>query len=225
MFESAELGRSVTKKEFKEAEDELRTALLAAQWAIRAAEIPVIVIVSGVEGAGKGSVVNQLTTWMDVRGMRVHVFWEETDEERERPIWWRFWRTLPPRGTVGVLFGSWYTKPIVDHALQRARPELLRVALHEINAVERMLTLDGALLVKLWFHLSKKDQRLRFDADGQEKQERWQHSPLTETYGSQYDAFAHASEQAIRATVNTTRRLGRSYAGCNGIGVCPLRGL
>jgi polyphosphate:AMP phosphotransferase len=199
VFEAAELGRSVDKKAFESAERELRTELLEAQRSARAAGLPVIVIVSGVEGAGKGGVVNRLRSWLDPRGVDVQVFWDETDEERERPNWWRFWRALPPRGGIGVLFGSWYTKPIVDVVFGKTDDAAFRVAMHDIVALERMLTLDGALIVKLWFHLSQEAQGKRYD-DDMANGRPWKVSPLTEEYGKSYKAFRRVSEQAIGLT-------------------------
>ncbi|MCB9673658.1 MAG: polyphosphate:AMP phosphotransferase [Alphaproteobacteria bacterium] len=199
MFETAELGRTVSKKEFDKLEPDLRTELLITQRAIAKAGIPVVVIVSGVEGAGKGDLVNRLTSWMDARGMSVHVYWSSTDEERERPHWWRFWRTMPPRGTLGVLFGSWYTDPIVERAFDRIEPEAFETAMHEIKAFERMLSQDGTLFVKFWLHLSKDAQHKRWKSDAAMGRN-WEVSPLTEEYGARYDAFEEASEAALRLT-------------------------
>ena len=81
MFETAELGRKVPKKIFAQEEPKVHTALLNAQRELRTANIPVIVIVSGVEGAGKGEVVNRLNKWLDTRGLRTYAFWDQTDEE------------------------------------------------------------------------------------------------------------------------------------------------
>ena len=119
MFEAAELGHKVSKKVFAKEEPEIHTALLNTQRELRKANIPVIVIVSGVEGAGKGEVVNRLNKWLDTRGLRTHAFWEQTDDETQRPHYWRFWQRLPASGTIGIMFGSWYTQPIIDRVFDR----------------------------------------------------------------------------------------------------------
>lgn len=200
MFEAAELGQKVKKAVYKRREQELHTELLKVQRRLRGSQVPVIVIVSGVEGAGKGGVVNQLNTWLDARGLQTVAFWGETDEERERPRFWRFWRTLPPRGTVGILFGSWYTQPIVDRVYGRLRQAEFDRELRRIAFFERMLVDDGALIVKFWFHLTKKEQRrrLREDAKGGETGRRV--SPLTKRFSKRYDKFARISERALRQT-------------------------
>ncbi len=196
MFETAELGRHISKKAFNEAEPVLQTQLLEAQRAIRAANIPVIILVSGVEGAGKGEVVNLLNTWLDARGVHTHAFWDSSDEERERPRYWRFWRALPPRGAIGILFGSWYTEPIVEHAFKRTDDTQFEHALRRIAEFEQLLVDDGAILIKFWFHLSKELQQERLKLDVGERIA----SPQLAIYAKHYDAFRAVSERAIRQT-------------------------
>ncbi len=196
MFETAELGRHISKKAFNEAEPVLQTQLLEAQRAIRAANIPVIILVSGVEGAGKGEVVNLLNTWLDARGVHTHAFWDSSDEERERPRYWRFWRALPPRGAIGILFGSWYTEPIVEHAFKRSDDTQFEHALRRIAEFEQLLVDDGAILIKFWFHLSKELQQERLKLDVGERIA----SPQLAIYAKHYDAFREVSERAIRQT-------------------------
>lgn len=165
MFEAAEVGRSVSKAEFKAREEALATELLTAQRAAREQKMPIIIVVSGVEGAGKGMVIDQLTQWLDTRGVETHAFWDETDEERERPRFWRFYRALPGRGEVGIMFGSWYTSPIVAHAFGRTTDDALEAECVRICNFERMLVRDGALIVKFWFHLSRDAQQQRLAAE------------------------------------------------------------
>ena len=114
MFESAEVGHRISREEYKQREPELRQALLQAQYRLlEQGNFPVIIIVGGVDGAGKGETVNLLNEWMDPRHIVTHAFGDPTDEEAPRPPMCRFWRSLPPKGRIGVLFGSWYTNPIV----------------------------------------------------------------------------------------------------------------
>src|SRR5450631_379026 len=93
MFEAAELGHKISKEEFAQEEPRLREELLAAQYALLAKpKFPVIVIIGGVDGAGKGETVNLLNEWMDPRHIIAHAMGEKSDEERERPHMWRYWR-------------------------------------------------------------------------------------------------------------------------------------
>jgi AMP-polyphosphate phosphotransferase len=196
MFEAAELGRKVSKTEFDKIEPELHTSLLSIQRELMQTNIPVIVIVSGVEGAGKGEVVNCLNKWLDTRGISTTAFWDESDEELERPAYWRFWRRLPPRGTIGIMFGSWYTRPIIDFVFKKINTAEYEKRLQRISKFERMLSEDGALIIKFWFHMSEKDQRRQLEKENKDKK----YTPLLKKFSKRYKQFSRASEHAIRMT-------------------------
>jgi len=154
--------------------------------------------VAGVEGAGKGEVVDRINRWFDTRDVQTHAFWEETDEERQRPRFWRFWRTMPERGSVSVMFGSWYTKPIVDAALSRSSMTEFEQEMRRIVELEKTLTDDATVIIKLWFHLPKSEQKNRLEEDA--KVSKFKKSPMLEEFSKSYDQFASVSERALRLT-------------------------
>ncbi len=198
MFESAELGQKTSKEAFKELEPDLRYRLLQAQQRIQIAGIPVIILLSGVEGSDRSGVVKRLNKWFDPRYLRTYAFWDETDEERERPLYWRFWRCMPQRGETTIMFGSWYTHPIIDRAFDRCDDHQLQLSLHQINMHERMLSQDNHVIIKLWFHISHKTQLKRLD-----KKKRFGKSPtaaLFKNFAENYARFIKVSEQTIKAT-------------------------
>lgn len=200
MFEAAELGQTLSASTYEQRLPKLRASLLAAQLQLRGRDFPVIVIVAGTDGAGKGELVHRLNEWLDPRGVETHAFWSPTDEECERPRYWRFWRRLPARGRIGILFGSWYTDPIVQRALGKLKRSAFDSQLDEIVAFENMLAADGALLVKLWLHLSKPEQKKRLkelDRTGRIGPEDWRHF-------KHFREFADVSERAIRHTNTAT---------------------
>ena len=118
MFETAELEVEVDKETYKREAEKLRVALLAAQNELAASKLSAAIVIGGVEGGGKTELANLLLEWMDARGVQVHALTEPSDEERERPRFWRFWRALPPTGKMGIFVGTWYTQPIVDRVFK-----------------------------------------------------------------------------------------------------------
>jgi AMP-polyphosphate phosphotransferase len=201
MFESAELGHKLSKGEYKRIEPKLRVELLNAQFQLsQLGKFPVIILISGVRGAGKGETVNLLNEWMDPRHIHTHAFDNPSDEESERPPMWRYWRALPPKGKIGILFGSWYTEPIVERVFKRSKAKDLLRAVEEINRFEKMLADDGALILKFWFHLAKKAQRKRLKALESNSATRWRVTARDWSFFKLYDRFYKVSEDTLRET-------------------------
>jgi polyphosphate:AMP phosphotransferase len=196
MLATAELGHTLAQKTYDAELPKLRARLLQAHLDLRGRKFPVIIIVSGADGAGKGELVHRLNGWLDPRGVATHAFWDASDEEQERPEFWRFWRAMPGRGRIGILFGSWYTAPIIRRVFGKTKGSQLDRSLDRIKAFEKMLTDDGALIVKLWLHLPKAAQKKRLkklEKAGRLAPDDWKHYKL-------YDRFTKVSERALRHT-------------------------
>jgi len=201
MFESAELGHRIDDAAFKKRAARLRADLLDAQYdLIEAKRFPLIILINGVDGAGKGETVNVLNEWMDTRHIVNHAFDVPTEEERARPPMWRFWRALPPKGKTGILFGNWYTDPILKRVSKTIDKGELTRAIDEINRFEKLLCDDGALVLKFWFHLSKRAQHKRLTDLEKDKDTRWRVTKRDWDHFNQYNRFAKVSEQVLRRT-------------------------
>jgi polyphosphate:AMP phosphotransferase len=200
MFEAAELGRKVSKETYKRRVPKLREDLLQAQQQLRDARFPVLVVFAGVDGAGKGETVNLLNEWMDPRWIVTRAFGEPSDEERERPEQWRFWRELPLRGRIGLFLSSWYSRPVLDRVYRRINRVEFDHQLARLAEFERTLADDGALILKFWMHLGKKQQRRRLETLERDPLTRWRVTKLQWRHWKMYDRFIAAAEQAIRGT-------------------------
>jgi len=201
VFESAELGHAIAKSIYARQVPKLREALLDAQYDLsRNGRFPVIILIGGVDGAGKGETLNILNEWMDPRHIRTVAFDEPTDEEAERPRMWRFWRALPPKGKIGILFGHWYTQPVVDRVYGAIRQARLAQNIEDIVRFERMLTDEGALLLKFWFHLSKAQQKKRLKSLEKDRATRWRVTDTDWERFKLYDKFRRVSEFTLRNT-------------------------
>ncbi|MCW5574569.1 MAG: polyphosphate:AMP phosphotransferase, partial [Burkholderiales bacterium] len=201
MFESASLAHRVDKTAYRRAEPKLREALLNAQYDLKQnGRFSVLILIAGVEGAGKGETVNLLNEWMDPRHIEVSGFAEPSDEESERPRLWRYWRALPPKGKIGIFFGGWHTRPIVDRVARRIGAGQFESHIGEILRLERMLVDEGVLLLKFWFHLSKAQQKKRLRELEADPATRWRVSRKDWDLFGQYDDYIGVCEPFVRRT-------------------------
>ena len=202
MFEAAELGRTIPKDEYKARVPALRTALLEAQRDLTSARFPVVIVFAGVDGAGKGETVNLLNEWMDPRWIVTRAYGEPSDEERERPEYWRYWRDLPRKGRIGLFLSSWYSRPVLDRVYRRIRNADFDNKLDRIVAFERTLADDGALILKFWMHLRKNAERKRLRRLEKDPLTSWRVTALQWQQWRRYGRFVAAAERALQRTSN-----------------------
>jgi len=200
VFEVAELGHTVKKTDYQDKVTILRTRLLIAQQKLQTCDFSVVIMISGVDGGGKGEIINLLNEWMDTRYMRTVAFSEPSDEERERPKFWRYWRTLPPKGAIAIHVGSWYSAPLAQtDALGKKEGRLLLELMH-IRQFEQELVDDGALIVKCWLHLKKDKQKKRLKALQKNPETKWRVTEKDIKHLDLYDDFIAVAEKVLSET-------------------------
>ncbi len=201
MFESAEIGHKLTKTAYRDAVPALRAALLQAQVSLfEKRKTPVVVLISGQDGAGKGETINVLYEWMDPRFISTLAFSQPSDEERERPPMWRFWRSLPPKGRVGIFAGSWYSDPIRARIAGEISLKELDAKAEQINRFEAMLVHEGALVLKFWLHLTKDGQKRRLKTLSSDPRTAWRVTQWNWDRLKTYDSLQEVAGHLLRLT-------------------------
>jgi polyphosphate:AMP phosphotransferase len=201
MFESAELGRSVSLRQFKRQSTKLREELLRLQTEVlQTARRQIVVTLAGVDGGGKSESITLLNEWMDARWLTTNAYEPPNEVERRQPQFWRYWRDLPPRGRIGMFMSAWYSEPFLDRVYDRIAQAQYERHLERVIRFEQALADDGAVVVKLWMHLSH---------DAQERRLRnLEQDPLTEARVTErdwqnwrsYTRFIEVAEQTISRT-------------------------
>ena len=201
MFETAELGRTVTKKAFKKATPPLREELLQLQDRLhKGGYFRTILVFAGVDGAGKGETVSLLNEWMDPRWLSTQAYDEPTPGELERPEYWRYWRDLPPRGRIGLFMSAWYSKAVLDRVYGLIDEAQFLKRLDRIVTFERALAVEGGLIQKFWMHLSRAEQERRLKSLETDPLTRARVTERDWEHWRMYDKFIDAAEQVIART-------------------------
>jgi AMP-polyphosphate phosphotransferase len=204
MLESAEVGHKVGRARFAREERRLREQLLNAQYDLKqSGRGPVLVLVSGVEGAGRHETANQLPSWMDPRHIRVVAFGAPLPEEAARPDAWRYWNGLPARGQLGVFMTAWYHEPLALRAQDGLDDDAFDDALQRACEHETMLSAEGVVLVKYWIHLSKAAMKERLREIERDPEERWRLSGDEKRAIRQYSRRRNDWEHMLRTTSST----------------------
>jgi polyphosphate:AMP phosphotransferase len=200
MFETAELRQSVPKAAYEEAVPELRVELIRHQILLKDADFPVIVVLAGDDRVGCNETLNLLHEWLDPRFVRAHTFDLTSDEEDERPFFWRYWRRLPPRGRIGVFVGGWATRGLDEELhLHFDDAQLARWSAH-VRQFEQELADDGAVLLKFWLHLPEDEQRKRLKDAKKHPDETWNVDRIDAAIVEHFDQAMLDAEKVLRHT-------------------------
>ncbi len=200
MFDTAELGRTVSKEDYARQAAPLRLDLLQTQFKLKKAPFPVIVLFGGVDGAGKSETINLLHEWLDPRWLIAKAYGEPTQEALERPLFWRYWNDLAPKGRIGLYQSAWYSDPILRRVYGKTSTKEFEDSLDHIRNFERALTDDGALIVKFWMHISKQDEKTRLRQLEQDPLTSWRVREQDWENWEHYDEFIEVAERAITKT-------------------------
>ena len=161
------------ESDYKKSLKQAQLALLAYQRALAEARLPLVILFEGPDAAGKGGAIKRIVERLDPRTLRVHSIVKPTQEEYQHHYLWRFWNRLPPRGQMAIFDRSWYGRVLVERIEGFATEEEWKRAYQEINEFERLLTDDGAILVKFYLHISQDEQLARFKRREADPSKHW----------------------------------------------------
>lgn len=200
MLEKVDLQQTVTREEYKKQVKDLKPALSTLQQPLKQAKLPVVILFEGWGAAGKGSLISSLILNFDPRGFQVHSVSAPDEREKRRPVLWRHWLDLPEQGIISVLDRSWYQEVSVSRLEQDLEDSSALRRMADINAFERLLTDGGYLIIKFFLHISKEEQKERFDRLEESKNTAWRVTEVDRRRNRQYDKYYKVFDEMLEYT-------------------------
>src|SRR6202162_5201720 len=200
MLKNINLTREVSKAEYKRLNGEADLKLAALQRQAKALDIPIIVVVEGWSAAGKGTLINEMILPLDPRGFSVYSARGPTEEDAFYPFLRRFWKRTPTRGRLAIFDRSWNRRVLTDRVSGLIKGERLRQAFDDIRSFERQLTDEGVVIVKCFLHISKSEQKRRFDALRTSPTTAWRVTKEDLRQHERYGEYLAAAEEMLTET-------------------------
>jgi len=173
MLENINLKKKLSKEEFKRLLPALQGRLYDLEKACWDHGVPTVIVFEGWDASGKGTTIATLTQRLDPRGFKLHPITAPRTYEQQRPWLWRFWLRVPNRGEMVIFDHSWYSRVLEERVEHTIPEDAWRQAYRDIVEFERMLADDGAVILKFFLHISKKEQTKRFEAIERDPLEAW----------------------------------------------------
>lgn len=200
ILEKIDLTKSIDKKDYKKEYDDLKIELLKCQLRVREDNLKVLILFEGWDAAGKGGAIKRLTEPMDPRGYRVYSISAPSDFEKARHYLWRFWIHLPSKGEIVIFDRSWYGRVLVERVEKFAAKDEWKRAYDEINNFEKMLADDGTIFLKYFIHISKEEQKKRFEERETDPLKKYKIGKDDFRNRSHWDEYLEAYEEMFEKT-------------------------
>jgi polyphosphate kinase 2 (PPK2 family) len=200
MFDQLDLTVAVGKRDYRRRLPELQARLFDMEQAVIEARLPVVLIVEGWAGTAKARLIGTLTRRLDPRGLRVHADTPPRTYERQFPWLYRFWLQIPSYGRLAIFERAWYRQPVDERLHENGSAALWRSRCEDIATFERQLADDGAVIFKLWLHISRKEQLRRLKQLQADPLTAWQVSDVDRWQNRHYAEVAALSQDLIART-------------------------
>ena len=171
----------------------------------------VLVVLQGIDASGKDGTIRHVMSGVNPQGVKVQSFKVPSDAELAHDYLWRYARSLPARGQIGIFNRSHYEEVLVvrvhqenlsrEHMPSQAiGPDVWKRRYREINDWERYLTDNGIVVVKLFLNLSKEEQRIRFLKRIDVPEKNWKFSASDVRERASWDAYQNAFSDMLSNT-------------------------
>lgn len=208
--EARELGKEVIKERAAEILERNHKRLDAAQELLYASDThSVLLIFQALDAAGKDGTIRHVMSGVNPQGCQVFSFKKPSAEELDHNFLWRYMKSLPERGRIGVFNRSYYEDVLVVKVHpewlgpgQPAEPDgkFWEQRYEDINNFEKHLTRNGTLILKFFLHISKGEQRKRFIERLSNPAKHWKFSEADLAEREHWKDYQRAFEEALAAT-------------------------
>ncbi len=203
MLHHVDLDVALKKDEYSQLMPELALALRELQWKARKSGLPVMLVFEGWDGAGIGDAFNKLGEALDPRHLETHAIFDPTQEELYYPFLWRFWKKTPAEGEMAMFDRSWNQTPVRGRVSEQVSVVETRRLYRDIVEFERKLVDGGTLIIKIFLHISQKEQRKRFRKFRDDPYDHWRVTrerwAALKKYPQLLEAFTHMLENTSTA--------------------------
>ena len=159
-----------------------------------------VIVFEGRDAAGKGGTIKRFTEYINVRQARVVALIKPTETELHQWYFQRYVTHLPSRGELVLFDRSWYNRAGVERVMGFCTDEQYSTFMQQAPMFEKMLVESGIGLTKLWFSVTREEQKTRFAIRQLDPVRRWKLSPMDLESLDKWDKYTDAKEEMFRRT-------------------------
>jgi len=186
--------------EYEEQKYLLQVELLKFQAWQQASGTRHVLLFEGRDAAGKGGTIKRFMEHLNPRYARTVALSKPSDRERNQWYFQRYVPHLPTAGEIVLFDRSWYNRAGVERVMGFASDDEYEQFMTQVPMFEEMLVASGVLVTKLWFSVTRSEQRTRFIIRQVDPVRQWKLSPIDLESLDKWDAYTEAKEEMFRRT-------------------------
>jgi polyphosphate kinase 2 len=198
--ESYPYAERMPRPDYDVVKRQLQIELLKLQNWIKDTGQRLVILFEGRDAAGKGGTIKRFTEHLNPRGANVIALEKPTDRESGEWYFQRYIQHLPSAGEIVLFDRSWYNRAGVERVMGFCTDAQLEVFVRQTPVFEELLTGDGIHLIKLWFSVSRSEQRTRFLIRQIDPVRQWKLSSTDLASIGRWDAYTVAKEAMFMQT-------------------------
>lgn len=156
-----------------------------------------LIVLQGLDAAGKDGTIRHVMSGVNPQGCRVTSFKKPTSEELAHDFLWRVHKAVPPAGDIGIFNRSHYEDVLVARVHNLVPKGVWSQRYHQINDFECMLEENGVKILKFFLHISKDEQKRRFQQRIDDTNRQWKISESDFAERKYWAEYTEAYEAAL----------------------------
>lgn len=190
-------NRDMAEEEFEALRKDLR------EWQTRLyaeGKQKLLVVLQAMDAGGKDGTIRSVFQGVNPQGVRVHSFKVPSKEELDHDFLWRIHKVVPGKGMMGVFNRSHYEDVLVVRVHNIVPEAVWRPRYEQINQFEKLLYDTGTRILKFYLHISKKEQKERFQARLDDPNKHWKFSLEDVEKRKYWDDYMAAYQEMLEET-------------------------
>ena len=189
-------GKRYLEKQLKPYQAEL----IQMQRYLEKTKTRMVILFEGRDASGKGGTIRRVTRYMNEKHYRVVALGKPTEHQRTQWFFQKYIQELPRGGEVVLFDRSWYNRAMVEPVFGFCTPEEYKNFMKGVTGFEKDLVRQGTILVKLYFSVSKKEQKKRFERRKDDPLRQWKLSEIDVQAQDRWDDFTTQKYKMLNNT-------------------------
>lgn len=184
----------MSRKNYEKQKYNLQVELLKLQRWVKESGQRLVIIFEGRDAAGKGGTIKRFMEHLNPRGARVVALDKPTEAELGQWYFQRYVQHLPTKGEIVLFDRSWYNRAGVERVMGFCSDDQYHEFMRQVPEFEKNLIRSGIFVIKLWFSVTRDEQRRRFKAREAHPLKQWKLSPVDKASLDKWDDYTRAKE-------------------------------